>query len=93
VGDVDVMCVYVYIVGGTANFRYIPFLRLRADLNSVVCMFINRCLICYREQKCCDCLGLKLLFTAVCLTLVDYFVILYGSAIPRVKLMLLLLIF
>jgi hypothetical protein len=36
-------------------------------------------------------LGLKLLFTAICLTLVDYIVILYGSLVLRVLFELMLL--
>jgi hypothetical protein len=38
-------------------------------------------LLSYDEMLFCGFLGLKLLLTATCLTLGDYFVVLYGSAI------------
>jgi hypothetical protein len=49
----------------------------------------------YAEVLFCGYLRLKLLFMAVCLTLVDYFVVLYGSVILRVlfELMLRFLVF
>jgi hypothetical protein len=41
-------------------------------------------LLSYVQLLFCRYLGLNLLFTAVCLTLVDYFVVLYGSVMPWV---------
>lgn len=69
------ICVYCW-GRGTANSRYISCWWLRADS----CVYHPLpILFSYVELLFCWLLGLKLLFTATCLTIDGYSVVLYGS--------------
>jgi hypothetical protein len=76
--------VYVYIVGGGV-LRIPDILRTVGFVlmcGLVVCVYHPLPILLYNaEVLFCGYLGLKLLFTAICLTLVDYFIVLYGSVI------------
>jgi hypothetical protein len=74
-----VLCMYTYMVGGVHN----KFQIYSVIIASCLCRPLFA-LLSYIAVLFCRFHALMFLFTALCLTHVNFFVLLYGNVIPRV---------